>query len=116
VQWETTTAQEVPSLGAQALWDELHADRPPLVIDVREPREFSRGHITESQSIPLAHALADTQLVPTDRPVVLVCRGGRRSTWAAASLAKQGYDNLRVLNGGILAWEQANLLEAIDQS
>jgi rhodanese-related sulfurtransferase len=84
------------------------------VIDVREAREFHREHIPESQSIPLLKLFGDITQVPKDRKVVFVCRGGRRSTRATYALINQGFDNVRVLKGGILAWENAGLLEAVD--
>jgi SulP family sulfate permease len=105
---------DVNHLDARALWDELHTPQPPLVIDVREPREFRQGHIPEALSIPLSRLFLDTAQVPKDRPVVFVCRSGRRSTRATYTLSRQGFDNLRVLQGGMVAWEAAGLLEAIE--
>jgi rhodanese-related sulfurtransferase len=49
-----------------------------------------------------------------DNEMVVVCRGGRRSTRATYFLQNKGYKNVRVLRGGMLAWEQAGLLEAVD--
>jgi SulP family sulfate permease len=113
VQWEADLAREVAAIRAQDLWAELHSDSPPLVLDVREPREYRQGHISGAVSIPLATALSESDRIPRDKPVVLVCRSGRRSSRAAANLTHIGYDNIRILKGGIAAWENANLLEAI---
>jgi SulP family sulfate permease len=52
--------------------------------------------------------------LPRQRKIVLVCRGGRRSERAACLLQSQGYSNVTVLQGGMLAWEAEGLLEAID--
>ena len=84
------------------------------VIDVREPREFRRGHVPGARSIPLPALLADAGQVPRDGAVTLVCRGGRRSGRAVCLLRKRGHDNVAALKGGMLAWNAANLLEAID--
>jgi SulP family sulfate permease len=105
---------EVASLTPLDLWQELHQAKTPFLIDVRETREFRRGHIPEAHSIPLYQLFGDISQVPQDRPVVFVCRGGRRSTRATFALINQGYENVRVLQGGMLAWEAAGLLEAID--
>ncbi len=105
---------EVNAVEPLNLWDELHKPEIPLIIDVREKREFERGHISQAESIPLLKLFGDISQVPKDRPVVFVCRGGRRSTRATYTLTQQGYDNLRVMRGGMLAWEAAGLLEAID--
>jgi SulP family sulfate permease len=105
----------VPSIAPQALWDRLRDGAPPpVVIDVREPREFKTGHISDAQSLPLPTLLAEPPDLLADRTVVLVCRGGRRSTRAAHTLRSRGYDNVMVLEGGMLAWEAADLLEAVD--
>ncbi|MBU1660171.1 MAG: STAS domain-containing protein [Chloroflexi bacterium] len=107
-------AGHVAGVTPQELWDELHSADPPLVVDVREPREFKRGHIPQAESIPLFELLSASSQIPHDRPVVFVCRSGRRSTRATYLLTNQGYTNTRVLRGGILAWETAGLLEAVD--
>jgi SulP family sulfate permease len=106
--------QDVVSVTPQELWEELHTSTAPMIIDVREKREFSRGHIPQAKLIPLLNLFGDISQVPKDRPVVFVCRGGRRSTRATYALSRQGYKNVRVLQGGMLAWETAGLLQAID--
>jgi len=105
---------EVDSVSSLELWEELHQAEPPLVIDVREVREFHRGHIPQAKSIPLMQLFGDISQVPKDGRVVFVCRGGRRSTRATYALSNQGFDNVCVLLGGMLAWETAGLLEAVD--
>ena len=106
---------EIESVEAQALWDELHDLDAPLVVDVRERREFNQGHIPQAQLIPLLKLFGDISQIPKDRPVVFVCRSGRRSTRATYALSNQGFENVRFLQGGMLAWEAAGLLEAVDQ-
>lgn len=106
---------QVNSVSPIELWQELHSDSPPLVIDVREPREFKRMHIMQAQSIPLFKLLSDFSQVPDGHPTIFICHGGRRSKRAAYLLKNQGYDNLRYLEGGMLAWEAACLIEAIEE-
>lgn len=103
----------VPTIKPQALWDQLHAANPPLVYDVREPREYQRAHIPEAQSLPLLQILGNAVELPRDRPLVLTCRTGRRSLRAAAVLQQRGYNNVAILDGGMVAWEAAGLLEAV---
>jgi SulP family sulfate permease len=105
----------VPAIAPKALWDRLHdGESPEMIIDVREPLEFKEGHIREAQLIPLPKLLLDELEVPKDREIILVCRGGRRSMRAAYVLQNKGYDNVRFLHGGMLAWEANGLLAAID--
>jgi SulP family sulfate permease len=91
----------------------LHDQPSPLVVDVREPREFKQGHIPQAQLLPLPKLLTAAPSLPRDREIILVCRTGRRSVRAAVTLQYHGYHRLRILQGGILAWEAAGLLEAV---
>ncbi len=103
---------DVPLVEAQDLWHDLREGEPPLIIDVREPREYEQAHIPEARSIRLPKLLEDEHF-STRQPVVLVCRAGRRSMRAAAVLRQRGFDNVRALKDGMQAWEQENLLEAV---
>ena len=86
----------------------------PVVLDVREPREYYRGHIPEASLYPLVQMMQSGPQLSLETPIVLVCRTGRRSRRAANQLAQAGYHNVTVLQGGMLAWENAGLLEAVD--
>jgi SulP family sulfate permease len=107
--------ETVADISPQELWQKLcNGQTPPMVIDVREPREFKRGHIPEARLIPLPEMLSDPPNLPDDQEIVFVCRGGRRSTRVTHSLQRKGYQNVRVLRGGMLAWEAAGLLQAVE--
>ncbi len=107
-------SQPAPSIAARTLWEQLHTPTPPLIYDVREPREYQRAHIPQSHLLPLPKMLTETVNLPRDRHIVLTCRTGRRSQRAAQALTQQGYHNVAVLEGGLVAWEAAGLLEAVD--
>ena len=92
----------------------INGESPPLVIDVREPREFKQGHIPQAKLIPLPKLVKDTPDLFNNGEIILVCRRGRRSARAAYLLQNKGYQNVRILRGGILAWEAAGMLEAIE--
>lgn len=103
------------------LYREMRGQAPPLVLDVREPREFRQGHIPQALNIPLLKLLQNPaqalRLVPDEAPIVLVCRTGRRSRRALAALqsaSPSAYKEVRILAGGMVAWESAALLEAVD--
>ena len=102
-------------ISPRELWRQLHSESPPLVIDVRERREYARGHILQARLMPLPELLAAAASLPADRPLVFVCRGGRRSARAACLVQNRDFQNVAVLQGGMLAWEADNLLEAIDR-
>lgn len=110
-----TAFEETPRIKPGQLWKALHGPQPPHIIDVREPREFAQGHIPEAHLIPLPELIHKKPELPGDGLVVFVCRGGRRSTRAAHLMRHLGYTNAHALEGGMLAWEAAGLLEAVDK-
>lgn len=101
----------------RALWQRLRMNAfadSPIILDVREPREFRRSHIAEAQSVPLSTLLQHGLLLADDKPIVLVCQSGRRSRRAAAVLRELGYSDISLVDGGMQAWEAAGLLTAVD--
>lgn len=91
-----------------------------LVIDIREPAEFQRGHLPGALLLPRGmlefeiHALvervcADRSNQPAEQEIMLYCGTGGRSALAAESLAQLGYKNVKSMAGGIVAWTQAGL-------
>ncbi len=102
----------VPSVSAPAVAARLRAGNPPLILDVREPEEFTGelGHIEGALLVPLD---ALEKRLPklagyVDREVVVVCRAGARSATAAAILRRAGFAWVVNLAGGMLAWARAS--------
>jgi rhodanese-related sulfurtransferase len=79
-----------------------------VAIDVREPEEWDAGHLDGSVLIPLGELQARAGELPRDRPLVIVCRTGARSGYAADALVAAGYDASN-LAGGLFAWTAAAL-------
>jgi glyoxylase-like metal-dependent hydrolase (beta-lactamase superfamily II)/rhodanese-related sulfurtransferase len=77
---------------------------PPAVIDVRMPPEYQAVHLEPSELVPLDRIARQRDQLPHDRELVLVCRTGARARLAAGELA--GF-RTRVLEGGLVAWQQA---------
>jgi rhodanese-related sulfurtransferase/glyoxylase-like metal-dependent hydrolase (beta-lactamase superfamily II) len=94
---------------AAMLYEELHSAHPPLILDIRAPREWSSRHIESSVNIPLNHLQERLQEVPRDRRIAVHCAGGYRSSIAASILNQHGITNVIELAGGITAWEAARL-------
>jgi len=78
------------------------------LVDVREPHEREAGHVAGSRHVPLAELTAAAPTIDASRPVVFVCRVGSRSSMAAWSFARAGYD-AHNLDGGIVAWRSEEL-------
>ncbi|MEJ2230144.1 MAG: MBL fold metallo-hydrolase [Nitrospirales bacterium] len=91
-------------ISAQALAEQLTTKSSPLVLDVRTTKEWESGHIERSLNIPLAHLAERMQAIPTDRPVVVHCASGYRSSIAMGLLEKFGRNNAMDLVGGYEAW------------
>jgi rhodanese-related sulfurtransferase len=82
------------------------ANRNVLVIDVRQPAEWRKGHIRGSLNLPLTQLASRLHRLPTDRPVVTVCASGHRSALAARTLQRAGYQ-AENLKGGMRSWAHA---------
>jgi len=87
----------------------LSSREPPVTIDVRTPRERGQKHIDGSLSIPLNHLAENLGTLPKDRPLLIYCAGGYRSSIAASLLQRNGFDSVGEIAGGITAWEAAKL-------
>lgn len=86
-----------------------HFDLPDnyVLVDVREPDEWSRGHAPDAVHIPLGELERRLDELPKARPIVVTCRGGGRASRAVAFLCEEGYD-ARNLDGGMLEWHKQN--------
>ena len=103
----TTTATQARRLDVQTLQERLATDTAPRVLDVRTPAEFETAHVPGSYNVPLDNLRehrAELQ-AHLDEDVVLVCRTGGRAEQAEKALAEVGLPGLRVLEGGMVAWE-----------
>jgi rhodanese-related sulfurtransferase len=82
-----------------------------IVLDVRSMAEFKDGHIVNAINIPLNGLGNNVKQIEKhrDKPIVTVCRSGSRSGSACAILRKHGFENVKNLRGGMLAWENSSL-------
>jgi len=104
---------QVHQITVSELRERLAGGTPPVIIDVREPEEYSDelGHIRGSRLVPLKVLPAKTCELENfkNREVVAVCRAGVRSTTAAAILTALGFENVTNLKGGMVEWNEAGL-------
>jgi rhodanese-related sulfurtransferase len=84
------------------------ANRSVLVIDVRQPAEWRKGHIRGSLNLPLTQLGSRLHKLPNDKTVVVVCASGHRSAVAARTVQRAGYQ-VENLKGGMGAWARAGL-------
>lgn len=82
-----------------------------VVLDVRSDIEYKQGHILNSVHIPHNYLNDQIQKIEKhrDRPIIAACKAGNDSARVGALLHKRGFSKVYSLNGGISAWEAANL-------
>jgi rhodanese-related sulfurtransferase len=82
-----------------------------LVVDLRPQGDFEKGHIPGSKNVQMSQFDPENKQLTAARalPIVLVCKAGQTSGDAARRLHKAGFERVFVLDGGIGAWQQADL-------
>lgn len=93
----------------QEMAEELISADPPLLLDVRSPREWAARHIDGSVNVPLNHLQERIAEIPRNRRIAVHCAGGYRSSIAAGILHQYGITNLVEMAGGLAAWDAARL-------
>jgi len=78
------------------------------LVDVRADHEWEAGRISGATHLPLPQLPERLDEIDKDRPVVLYCRGGNRSSMATAALTEAGYDAVK-LTEGIVGWSEEDL-------
>ena len=104
-------SKPLPPLSAPELDQLIKSSASLRLLDVREPHEFvsELGHVAGSELVPLGTISNNVaKFAGEEREIVVICHSGMRAGQAADFLAKQGLKT-RVLTGGMLAWNQANL-------
>ncbi|MHC4564108.1 MAG: rhodanese-like domain-containing protein [Planctomycetota bacterium] len=100
----------MPTMTPADLLDELAGDNPPVVLDVRTPKEFAEGHLDGALNIPVDEVRSRIDEVPADRPVAAHCAGGYRSYLAQRILMNAGRENVRNVTGG---WSMIERVRAV---
>ncbi|TCK16848.1 rhodanese-related sulfurtransferase [Thiogranum longum] len=90
---------------------QLNNREDAVFLDIRDEAEYRKGHIPDAIHIPLKQLPERVKELEKYRgnPVIACCRSGNRSTAAGSILAKHGFENVYNLDGGISAWQSANL-------
>ena len=98
--------REVPAPDAAAL-----VEAGALLIDVRERGEYAQRHATSAEHLSRGVIELEIEHYAPDpaTPIVCYCTGGNRSALVADNLQRMGYQNVRVVAGGLRAWIEAGL-------
>jgi rhodanese-related sulfurtransferase len=90
-----------------AAWLADPARPDPLLLDVREPWEFQTCHIPGARLVPMNELPARLHELDPDAETVAICHHGTRSLHVAHFLARQGFERVHNLAGGVDAWARA---------
>ncbi|NYF60013.1 rhodanese-like domain-containing protein [Micromonospora purpureochromogenes] len=103
----TSDTTRTATLDAAGLRELIDSGRAPRLLDVRTPGEFETSHIPGAYNVPLDLLKEHREELRNhlDEDVVLICRSGARAAQAEQALAEVGLPNLKVLNGGMMAWQ-----------
>lgn len=95
------------NLTAEQFKERVNQKSRVLLIDVREPHEFKKGHIPSAVNIPLSQLNSRVKEISNKNDVLLYCRSGMRSKQAAKVLSKNGFTSMAHLKGGLITWSGA---------
>lgn len=76
-----------------------------LVIDARDAGQFDKGHIPGAINMDWRQVLAKRSDIPRNKPVLIYCNTGSLSAQAGFALRVAGWDNVRILQGGMEEWK-----------
>jgi adenylyltransferase/sulfurtransferase len=93
-------------INAQQLDEQLKRGDDVYLLDVREPQEWSAGHLAGATHIPMRQVPAQLAEIPRDRDIVVYCRSGARSANVQQFLQANGITRVKNLIGGLMAWRR----------
>ena len=94
------------NITADDLRDKMEKGEDFLLLDVRTPAEHAADAIEGSRLLPVQELSFRVRELPLDKEIIVYCRVGNRSAFAATYLARLGY-NVKNLEGGIMTWNIA---------
>lgn len=98
-------------LGVAEFNDHLSTMEDIQLVDVRTPSEYAEGHLKNAINFSVTDVNFQTEIKGLDpeKPIYVYCRSGGRSARASEKLKQFGFVEIRDLNGGITAWQAAQL-------
>ncbi len=85
----------------------IDTDQQITILDVRREKEWNDGHISGAMRIYLGQLPKQTDKIPKDKLVVVICKTGNRSSFGTSILLRAGFENVYNCLGGIEAWTKA---------
>ncbi len=109
--WKHTSLFSYEELSAKDFESKLDASKDYILIDVRTPREYDKGHIANAVNISYFgnEFKASIEKLPKDKLVFMYCQTQHRSPLASKFMKKKGFPHIIDLSGGFMKWEKYNL-------
>ncbi len=104
--FSSVLAASVLNVDSRTAQKMLKENADVYLLDVRTPQEYFQTRLAGAHLIPIDKFLARINEVPTDRPLMIYCAVGARSSQVAEYLARKGYPEVYDLRGGIEAWSK----------
>lgn len=100
--------KHIDAKAASKLLEEKDKAKLPVILDIRTPTEFNKGHIEKAKNIDYIADTFEEEIakLDKDKPYLLHCRSGGRSNESLIIFKKLGFRNIYHLDGGIIAWEK----------
>lgn len=97
---------DVPQVDAAEVIEAIQKKKTFVLLDVRTPEEYLRGHIEESINIPVGEISqrVEEELPDKNKVIYVYCLSGSRSASAVLQMQKMGYENMYSMTSGLLAW------------
>lgn len=87
-----------------------------FIVDARDAAQYEKEHIPGAVNIEWRQVIARRSEFPKDKPILIYCNTGTLSAQAGFALRVIGYDNLRILQGGIMEWKEKGGFEAYERA
>jgi rhodanese-related sulfurtransferase len=81
----------------------------PILVDVREDEELRTARVAGAVHLPMSSFAERFGELPRDRPLLVMCASGGRSSAATSFLLRNGWDDVVNVDGGITAWQRAGM-------
>ena|ERR1051326_1002688 len=99
----------IEQISVEELRQRIEEKSVDLIFDVRQPKEWDRGHIPQAISMPLNHLSESALSLDRDARIAAICAGGYRSSIATSLLEQLGFRKISSVGGGMTAWDNAKL-------
>jgi thioredoxin len=101
-------------ISAQEFREKINKDKSAIIIDVRTPEEFNKGHLRNALNVNWfdGNFEENVSIFNKNLPIYVYCLSGGRSSKANKIIKSIGFDKVHELNGGILEWRKNQFPEA----